>query len=506
MSRTRLLPTLAVLAICVFGGMMLVRRAVAPPPARDPRGSALLLQSVMDRVRTSYVEPVDEAKLWELATAGMVHELGDANSTLLTPDRLERLTESSSNSYRGVGLQVDVREGWITVSQPRPGSPAEKAGIQTGDRLVEIEGKSMKGWTVEEARNALRGPLGTSIRLVIERGASRLPMTLARADIRVSAVARATVLAHGVGYLAVTTFSDSTESEVATTIDSLRRAGAKKIIIDLRGNPGGLLAQGVAVADLFLSPGQRIASTRGRIAQANAVYRDETPERWPSLPVALLVNAGTASAAEIVAGALQDHDRAVVLGRVTFGKGSAQAVYPLDSGYALKLTNAWWYTPLGRSIQKRPVSEAPLADADTARPVYKTAKGRSVTGGGGIVPDILAGDSIPNAAERRFFVALGADVPVFRDIIAAEARRIIARRAVSDSLFTVNGEWRGGVRSGLRARGVDVDEATFSEASSLIDRALGNEIARQAFGVPYALRRQVRLDPIVQRAVEELSR
>jgi carboxyl-terminal processing protease len=354
---------------------------------------------------------------------------------------------------------------------------------------VELDGRSMQGWTVAEARNALRGPLGTSVKIVVERGqGTRIPVTLERADIRVSAVARPTVLAGGVGYLAVTNFSDSTEVELTATLDSLRRAGARALILDLRGNPGGLLSQGVSVSD------------------SNASYLDETAERYGAMPVVVLVNGNTASAAEIVAGALQDHDRALVMGRVTYGKGSAQAVYPLDNGAALMLTHARWYTPLGRSLEVARPGEIPLVDVDTARPVFRTASGRAVLGGGGIVPDLIAGDSAPDPAERRFFAQLGADVPRWREALTAQARALVREGAIRDTAFTMRPEWRLRVRGQLDRMGLHVTRSTFAEVSELIDRSLGAEIARQAFGIPFALRRQVRTDPVVQRAAELLRR
>lgn len=507
MNRMRLLPSAALLFAGLLAGGWLVQRAVRGGGG-ETRERAQLLESVMERVRESYVEPVSEDSLWELALSGMVQQLGDPNTAYLSPERLERLNRQMSNTYLGVGLQVDVRDGWITVLSPRPGSPAERAGLQMGDRIAEIDGKHAEGWTVEEARRALRGPLGSKVTVVVERGqGGRRSFTLERADIRLNAVTRATVLDGGVGYVAVGTFSDSTEVELVHAVDSLRGAGATSLVLDLRGNPGGLLSQGVAVADLFLAPGQRIVSTKGRIPQANAVFVDETPERWSALPVVVLVNGGTASAAEIVAGALQDNDRALVMGRTTYGKGSAQAVYTLENGAGLKLTNARWFTPLGRSIEVAPPDEERLADADTARPVFRTSTGRAVLGGGGIVPDRPAGDSVPNPAERRFLAEFDeAGFERWREVLGTQAAGLIRSGAVQDSLFTVAPQWRAQLLTSLQRRGIRVSAESFTQASALVDRALANEIARQAFGVPYSQRRTVRADSVVRRAAEILRR
>lgn len=506
MNAYKIVPPAALIAGALLAGAWLLGRALDRDARRQEEG-ARLLDAVMTKVRDTYVETVDEELLWQGAIVGMMDQLGDPNSAYLTPERLERLQLAASNAYRGVGLQVDVLNGWITVAQPRPGSPAERAGLQPGDRLVELDGRSMRGWTVAEARNALRGPLGSTVNLVVERGqGTRIAATLERADIRVRAVTRAVVLAGGVGYVAVTTFSDSTEAELISVVDSLRARGARSLVLDMRSNPGGLLEQGIGVADLFLAPQQHIVTTRGRVAEANRVYVDSTSERWAGMPIAVLVNATTASAAEIVAGALQDNDRAVVLGRATYGKGSAQVVYPLENGAAISLTQARWFTPLGRSLEVAPPDEEPLADADTARPVFRTASGRRVYGGGGIVPDISVGDSAADPMERRLLAEVGADVPTWRETLTAEARALVQSRAVGDSLFRVRPEWRRSLQARARNAGLRVSASTFSDASAYIDRALGNELARQGWGSSYAQRRIVRADAVVQRAADLLRR
>jgi carboxyl-terminal processing protease len=509
-TRARLLVVVTLLFTALLAGGWLVRRGLAAPK-EAARLSATdgerLLEGVMRRVQQSWVDSIKVEELYRKAALGMLQELGDPNTAYLPPDRLSRLREVTSGSYRGVGMSVDIRDGWITVMSTRVGLPAERAGIQQGDRLVEINGQSMKGWTVDEARNALRGPLGSTVNLTIERrfGLARVPLTLARSDIHVSSVTRAMLLAGGSGYFWITSFTDSTAMEVASALDSLVKAGATSLVMDLRGNPGGVLAQGVAVADLFLDQGQRIVSTKGRPSSANAAFVDRAPQRWPGLPVVVLVNGFTASSAEIVAGALQDHDRAIVIGRPSYGKGSAQAVIPLEGGAAIKLTNALWYTPAGRSIDRPHIGRADAPLADTSRPRYKTDRGRVVAGGGGIVPDVTVGDSTVSPVERRWVEAVGARVPQFRQALTTYAEEAARRRVVKEPEFTVTAEMRDGLWRAMLAKNLSVPRDVYDDAREAIDRVLGTEVARQAFGVAGAQRRFVHGDPVIARAVKLLT-
>ena len=510
MTKGRLFTVVTVLVAALVTGTWLMRRGFASPMVASRLSSAQgerLLAAVMRRVQDSWVDSVPADELYRKAALGLVEELGDANSAYLPPDRLNRLREVTSGSYRGVGMAVDVRDGWITVTSTRVGLPAERAGIQQGDRLVEINGHAMKGWTVDEARNALRGPLGSSVKLTIERhfGGARVPLTLVRSDIHVSSVTRAMLLSGGAAYFWITSFTDSTAMEAELALDSLVRVGATSLVLDLRGNPGGVLAQGVAVADLFLDLGQKIMSTRGRPSAANASFVDKAPQRWPKLPIVVLVNGYTASAAEIVAGALQDHDRAIVVGRPSYGKGSAQTVIPLEGGAAIKLTNALWYTPAGRSIDRPHVGRADAPLADTLRPQYRTDRGRVVAGGGGIVPDLSAGDSAVSAVERRWIVAVGEHVPQFREALATFAEDVVRRRIVSDPEFLVTADMRDGLWRAMLAKHVNVARDVYDDAHEAIDRVLGTEVARQAFGVPGAQRRYVHADPVIATAVKLLT-
>jgi len=307
-------------------------------------------------------------------------------------------------------------------------------------------------------------------------------------------------------------FSDSTEKELSHAIDSLSRAGMKSLVLDLRANPGGLLAQGVGVSDLFLDRGQEIVNMRGRVREANHEFVDGYSQQWPNLPMVVLVDEYSASASEIVAGALQDHDRAVVIGHTSYGKGSAQTVYPITGGSALKLTTAKWFTPSGRSISKPHKSEdddeaADDSDSKAVTPLaerekFKTDAGRVVYGGGGITPDIMAGDTTTVPSELALQNALGRKIPQFRDAITDYAMSLKGTTTVTSPDFTVTDAMRDAVWQRMRQRGIDIDRSVYDGAAPLVSRFITYDVARYVFGRLAEQRRVVQDDPIVQRAVE----
>ncbi len=481
-----------------------IRRGDEPPPLSATEGRRLF-ETVLRRVERSWVDSLSADELYRRAALGLVSELGDPNSQYLPPSRLSRLRETTAGMYTGVGMSLDSRDGWLVVTYVRVGTPAERAGIAIGDRLLEVDGTTMRDMSPSEARAAIRGAAGTRLSLVIQRGATRVPLRLDREEIHVSAVSRATLLAGRVGYFVIASFNDSTARDVERTMDSLSTVGARAFVIDLRGNPGGLLSQGVEVADLFLDKGQRIASTHGRQAAANVEFVDKAPQRWAGQPLIVLVNGNTASAAEVVAGALQDHDRALLLGRQTYGKGSAQTVLQLDDGGGLKLTAAKWYTPLGRSIERPHPSARGAADADTTTPMYRTRGGRTMAGGGGIRPDIVAGDSALSVAEQLWVRSIGTRVTAFREALTSYADRVVRSGRVRDPLFAIDQQMRDGLYTAMVARGVDVPRGVYDDVRESVDRVLGQEIARIGFGIPGAQQRAVRTDRIVAQAVSLLE-
>jgi carboxyl-terminal processing protease len=383
----------------------------------------------------------------------------------------------------------------------------------TGDRIVDIEGKPTQGLTQEEALKALRGAPGSSVRIAVERPgvASRLSFTLKRAEISVNPVQNALLLRDGIGYVGLTVFSSTAAADLTRAIDSLRAAGARSLVLDLRGDPGGLLDQGVGVADLFLNPGQRIVTTRGRTADENQTFADGAPQRFARMPLVVLTDSGTASASEIVAGALQDHDRALVVGTVTYGKGSAQRVFRLDDG-AVKLTTALWFTPAGRSINRpRPrddedgASDGSSSSDTTARPRFRTEGGRTVLGGGGIVPDVEVGSRAVTTADRALQSALGAKVPQFRDALVDYALSLRGTGAVTSTDFVVTPAMRETLYRRLQSRGIVVPRVVYDSASPLVTRALGAQIARYVFGPRAEFARSLREDATLAKALELLA-
>jgi carboxyl-terminal processing protease len=359
-SRSRTLTALIAGAILGFCGALtsgvLAEHSSEPAHSADrpilPWEEASLFAEVYERIKRDYVEDVDDHVLMEKAVRGMVAAL-DPHSAYLDSEEFEEIRLSTMGSYPGVGIEVVPDDGAVKVLRPIDGSPAQRAGLKSGDEIVKIDGVEI-GADLEDATARMRGATGSTVKLTVRRKgeASLLEFTLRRAQVEVSSVA-AQMLEPGYGYLRITTFTETTADDVKHAILKLKRdnkADLKGLVVDLRDNPGGVLEAGVAVADDFLEQGV-IVSADGRTPEAR-FRMDATPgDLISGAPLVVLVNGGTASASEIVAGALKDHGRATLIGRRTYGKGSVQTVMPLSHGGALKLTTSRYFTPSGASIQ-----------------------------------------------------------------------------------------------------------------------------------------------------------
>ena len=480
---------------------------------------ARLLEEVVNRIERHFVDDVDMEELYDTALESVIESLGDPNSALLQAPDWKDMQIRTRGEYGGVGIEVALRDSFVTVMAPVPGTPGYRVGLRPGDRIVEVEDQSVVGWTIDQVAQLLRGEPGTSVRMGVRRhGVERvIPFELTRAVIQLSAVPFAVLLEGGVGYVPVEIFNGTTTAEVRARVDSLLGEGMESLIIDLRRNRGGLLLEGVGLSDLFLDAGSSIVEVRGRTSPIEH-YRAGADQEHAALPVVVLVGYGSASASEIVAGALQDHDRALLIGAPTFGKGSVQSLFPVTGGRVLKLTTARWFTPSGRSIQKEPrdqllttengvitlwgeVAQYPdLAD----RPRFASVGGRVLHGGGGIVPDLWV---LPDTLTAEEYEAV-------RRLVAFEGQYVVARQnwavrylqehPALEPGFVVTDADLADFHALLAERGVEITLDELLQARRTVEYHLGSEVALQAWEDRGRFERNATFDIQLRRAHELL--
>ncbi|MCL7462359.1 S41 family peptidase [Pseudomonas sp. NW5] len=342
------------LSLALAGGLpaALANDTRESAPATLPLDELRTFVEVLDRIKSAYVEPIDDRTLLENAIKGMLGNL-DPHSAYLEPQAFQELQESTSGEFGGLGIELGIEDGMLKVISPIDDTPAARAGIEAGDLITRIDEQPTKGWTLMQAVEKLRGKPGSSVNLTLMRDTGKpFDLELTRDVIKVRSV-KSELLDKGYGYLRITQFQVDTGREVERALARMARDNGKALdglVLDLRNNPGGVLQAAVEVSDHFLSKGL-IVYTKGRIANSELRFSADADDASRGVPLVVLVNGGSASAAEIVAGALQDHKRAVIMGTDSFGKGSVQTVLPLTNERALKLTTALYYTPNGRSIQ-----------------------------------------------------------------------------------------------------------------------------------------------------------
>ena len=477
----------------------------------DLYGNLDLFVEIVHKVEQNYVDPVEPEQLVDGALKGMMRTL-DPYSQYLGAKDFANLKTTTEGTFGGIGVVVSVRENYPTVISPIEGSPAFLAGLRSGDRIVKIDGKSSAGLSIDDAAQRLRGPEGTKVTIAVRRegDAEEREITLERKIIVTHSVPYAFVTGNDVGYVRRASFAESSGAEVRAALDRLRKGGAKSAVLDLRQDPGGLLEQAVDVAGQFLPKGTQVVQTRGRLRGQDQRYSTTEAGVERHWPLVVLVDQGSASASEIVAGALQDLDRALLIGRTTFGKGLVQTVFPLrGTDAALKLTTARYYTPSGRSIHRASHDtlardegedgggETPSPSDTTTPKHFRTAGGRTVYGGGGITPDLVVlADSLPPltlAVER-------AGLP-FRF-----ANRWVNTHSGMGLGSTLPGGMWDEFTAFLSDEKVKSDGKALAAERDRLQRALRRELARRTSGDAAAARVALEGDVVFARALKILAR
>jgi carboxyl-terminal processing protease len=492
------------LLTCGFLGFLFAQRTGQQPSMAsdsEVKDSLKEFSDVYALVEQNYAEPVNPDKaIYNGAIPGMLHAL-DPHSNFFDPKSYALMREDQRGKYYGVGMTVGPRNNKVIVIYPFVGTPAYKAGIHPGDVIIAVDGKSTENMSTTDVADLLKGPKGTTVHISIAREGVEKPMefTLVRDEIPRYSVDVHFLIRPGIGYMHINGFNETTEHEVSDALDEF--GDLKGLILDLRGNPGGLLSEGVGVADKFLKKGQLIVSHHGR-ASAEKRYVAQHGNGGKDYPIVVLVNRLTASAAEIVSGAIQDHDRGLIAGEVTFGKGLVQTVYPLSENTGLALTTAHYYTPSGRLIQ-RDYSNISLYDyyysrddipSTANREVKLTDSGRTVYGGGGITPDVM----IPPVKTNHFQDTLLQHYAFFNF-----AKRYVVNHHLTKS-FEVDDAVLQDFRKSLDEASIPYTQADLMDNSDWIKSNIKSELFIDAFGRDEGMKVQTETDPEVVKALELL--
>ncbi len=511
-----------VLAVSALVGGIFGRRALAVDE-RVPEHYKTF-SAALSAIESSYVDPVESDRLVYSAVRGMLGTL-DPHSSFFDPKEYATMRERQEGRYYGLGITIASIAGDITANSVFEGSPAYKKGIRRGDIIAKIAGQDAKGWTSEQAMKNLRGPKGTVVQIEIRRKGYDAPIQIevTRDEVQLLTVPAYFMIDATTGYIRHQDWGENTDREIRRALNDLRSKGMKRLLYDIRANPGGPLDQAIKVSNEFLPKGKMIVYTRGRVPNSDQDYRATDESAFTDLPMVVLANRNSASASEIFTGALQDHDRAYIVGETTFGKALVQSVYRISGNAGLALTTAHYYTPSGRLIQ-RPWDETfdeylsyTQKDQDVNKPhnaadLKRTDAGRPVYSGGGVEPDkYLAG---PTGAEQGFGFATS---QFGRMLYARQTFENYAQKymAMGDTRIAQQGTGRVSVspnfvvddamvqdyRKQLVADGVKIDEAAFAKDLDFISAMIRYRIDEAVFGVSEARRHMVGADPQAQLAL-----
>lgn len=491
-------------AVCALGGMVLSQRVGAQSATDETtfRDGLKSFSSVYDIVAKNYAEPLSgdmpDKVIYDGAIPEMLHTL-DPHSSFYDPKAYARMKEDQHGKYYGVGMIIVPQNGKVVVVYPIEGAPAFRAGIHPGDVITAIDGQSASGLSSDDVANRLKGPRGTKVNVTMTRVGASAPLNfeLTRDEIPNPSIDLSYFIRPGIGYIHIKQFQETTGREFDDAIDAFGPNNLRGLILDLRGNPGGVLVEAVSVCDRLLKRGQVIVSQRGR-AFPEQVYRATHGNDGETFPIVVLVNRGTASAAEIVSGALQDHDRALIAGETTFGKGLVQTVYTLSDNTGLALTTYHYYTPSGRLIQRN-YNGVSLYDyyynhepaqSDKDREVRLTDSGRTVYGGGGITPDVKI--EAPKSTPFQ-------DLLLDRDAFQGFAEVYIAHHTIAKD-FQVNDDVLNEFKQYLASQNYDYTPQEFSNNLEWTKVNIKSKLFEIQFGYTQGLKVQADWDPEIAQA------
>jgi carboxyl-terminal processing protease len=519
MRRYRALPAVlfAILVSALVGGLF-GRSALATDDKVPEHYRAFT--AALNAIETSYIDKVDSDNLVYGAVRGMLGTL-DPHSSFFSPKEYAQMRERQEGRYYGIGVSIQAIDGDITAMQVFEQSPAYKKGIRRGDVMANVEGEETKGWTVDQAMRKLRGPKGTTVGVGVRRRgfAELIKFELVRDEVYIPTVPAYFMIDDTTGYIRMQDFGENTDRDVKHALHDLASKGMKRLLFDIRGNPGGPLDQAIKVSNEFLPKGKMIVYTRGRVPNSDQDYRATEESEFTDIPIVALVNRNSASAAEIVSGALQDHDRAYLVGETTFGKALVQSVYRISGGAGLALTTAHYYTPSGRIIQ-RPWDASfdeylsyTLRDQDANKAhnpsdLKKTDAGRPVYAGGGIEPDKRVAGPLEGFNPGRFgrmLVARG-EFANYAQKFAAEGDHRITQTSTTRKLvsrnFAVDEAMVADFKEQLKADKLKMDEEAFAKDAEFIKAMIRFEIDNAVFGIADARRHLIGVDPQAQAALQ----
>lgn len=513
MRRNRILAALVLVLLPAAAGAFILQARGMPEGAR-------LFGQVFQRVQEAAVDSLSAAQLYEKAARGLIKSIEDPYAELYSPEELGRFQRNNlGNNYGGIGLSIENQDGLITVGNVFPNTPGEMGGVLVGDRIIRVDTIAVTGRPLDFVSGQLTGVPGTKVNVTLQRAGVPQPIevTFTRAVIKVPAVPFTQLLDGNVGYIPIQRFNEVAAQHVEEAIRELRAQGAQAYILDLRGNPGGSLEESLKISNLFLQPGLELARVqhRGRTAE---VYHANQRSIIGNERLVVMVNGGSASASEIIAGSLQDHDRGLVIGTTTFGKGLVQTLFPLDGGWALKLTTGKWYTPSGRSIQREHAgmndgrfvegaTDFDESEPDTTRagrPTFRSTGGRTVYGGGGITPDLMIASDTLSSAEQAFFRATVAGPKGQLEYATRYQLALDLKEQVRAADYQFRPEWLELYWERLQKAGIEVDRATFTGGAAAATRLLDERLAMVAFGEAARFQRLLPEDNQLQVALDLL--